>query len=238
MRRFSITALLIFTVLTWSNSTGIGENYSEKLYATLQDSLKGNQILYNGKLWRNIYYNVQEDQFLFSKEFLPGTVTISGKTFKGLMLKYDIFKDELLTPVDPGGILQLNKEMVDSFSLFFRNKTYYFEKIQEDSLSHSKMYANILYKGKAALYLKYTKKIEKLAVEGKYDRFYQISRLYFVKRMRVYPVYGRSEIMKIIFDNNGQVKNFIKKNKVIVSEKEPESLIPVLRYYDTISQQI
>jgi hypothetical protein len=44
--------------------------------------------------------------------------------------------------------------------------------------------------------------------------------------------------MKIIFDNNGQVKNFIKKNKVIVSEKEPESLIPVLRYYDTISQQI
>ena len=54
------------------------------------------------------------------------------------MLKYDIFKDELLTPVDPGGILQLNKEMIDSFSLSFQNKTYRFEKIQEDSLYRCK----------------------------------------------------------------------------------------------------
>lgn len=200
-----------------------------------QDTVKGNQILYNGKIWRNIYYMVEGDQFLYSRKFLPGTLTINGKKFTDIFLKYDILNDELLTPVDSGGILQLNKEMVDSFSVCYQNKTYQFIKIKEDSTDGQKRYFNVLYKGKTALCLKYSKKIDKLRVDGGNDRFYQLIRIYFVKDNIVYPIRTKSDLIKALNEEKASIKTFIKKNKLDVTEKEPESFIPVIRFYDSIS---
>jgi hypothetical protein len=213
---------------------GFPTKISEKV--SRQDTLKENQVLYNGRIWRNLFYTVQGDQFLFSKEFLEGSLSISGKYFSNIFLKYDIYKDEILIPSDTGGVLQVNKELVDSFSISFQNKIYHFVRMQEDSLKGMKRYFNVLYKDKTALYLEYSKKIEKLAVEGKYDKFYQISHLYFVKGNSFYPISGESDLFKILANDKTLIKNFIKKNKLYVSEKIPDSFIPVIRYYDSISQ--
>jgi hypothetical protein len=201
-----------------------------------RDSIKENQILYNGRIWRNLFYTVQGDQFLFSKEFLEGSISISGKTFPNLLLKYDLFKDEILTPSDTGGILQINKELVDSFSLSYLNITYKFIKMREDTLKEAKRYFNVLYKGRTALYLQYSKKIEKLAVEGKYDKFYEIDHIYFAKGNMLYPLTGKRDLMKILDKYKIPLKNYIKKNKLNVLERIPESFVPVIRYYDSISQ--
>lgn len=218
----------VLSAVTPHFSSSVKKIFSE------QNTLSENQVLYNGKIWRNLYYQVQENQFLFSNEFLPGSLTISGKTFNNINLKYDIFKDELLTPVDNGIILQLNKEMIDSFSLNYQNNTYRFIRLKEDSGPGG--YFKILYKGKSALYLKYFKKIDKLAVEGQYDRFYQYSKLFFVKDNKVYQITGKSDLLNAIDDKKDLVKIFIKKNKLNVSEKIPESFIPTLRYFDGLSQ--
>jgi len=103
-------------------------------------------------------------------------------------------------------------------------------------MKESKGYFNVLYKGKTALYLKYNKKIEKLAVEGTYDNFYQINRIYFVAKGIVSLISSKSDLMKIFTKDRALIKNFIKKNMIDVSEKIPDSFIPVIRYYDSISQ--
>jgi hypothetical protein len=238
MCRFNLPVILYFIFFTSSGLFGITPYIHLQLpvEAIQQDTLKENQILYNGRIWRNLYFMVEGDQFLFSKEFLPGSLTIKGKTFTNIYLKYDLLKDEVLTPVDPGGILQLNKEMVDSFSLFFQNKLYLFIRLQEDTMKSSKRYYNLLYKGKSALYLRYSKKIDKLAVDGKYDEFYQFIRIYFLKDNIFYLIKGKADLMKVLVEYKGQIKNFIKKNKLYVSEKDPESFIPLIRYYDTLRQ--
>lgn len=238
MSRFNLLVILFFTFFTRSSLFSILPGFSKPLPVIInkQDTLKENQILFNGRIWRNLYYMVKEDQFLFSKEFLPGSLIINGKSFTNIYLKYDIYKDEILTPVDSGGILQLNKEMVDSFSIIFQNKKYQFTKMQEDSLKGSKGYFNVLYKRKTALYIKYIKKIEKLAVEGQYDKFYQLTRIYFVKDNIVHLITSKSDLIKVLIEDKELIKNFIKKNKLKVSEKVPESFIPVIRYYDSISQ--
>jgi hypothetical protein len=236
MSRFNIYVIFLLTFITVTDLFGNAETFSRQLTDKVSryDTLNDNQVLFNGRIWRNIYFTVHGDQFLFTKEFLPGSLSISGKTFKNIYLKYDIFKDEILTPVNPGGILQVNKEMVDSFSVFFQNKTYRFVKIQDDSLTGSKTYFNVLYKGKTALFHWYRKKIEKLADEGKYDKFYQISRICFVKDNIIYPISGKSDLMKVLINDKEMIKNYIKINKLRISEKEPESFIPVIRYYDSI----
>lgn len=236
MSRFNLLVVIYFIFFTRADLFGIIPGSSEPLpvIVSQQDTLKENQNLYNGRIWRNLYYLVKGNQFLFSKEFLPGSLSINGKTYANIFLKYDIYKDEILTPVDLGGILQLNKEMVDSFSVSYQNKTYRFIKMQEDSTGQ-KRYFNVLFNGKTTIYIKYNKKIDKLA-EGEYDRFYQIVRTYLVKDNIIFPITGKSDLLKILIENKELIKNYIKKNKLKVSEKVPESFIPVIRYYDSLNR--
>jgi hypothetical protein len=187
-------------------------------------------------MWRNQYTMVKGDQFLFSLEYLQGSLTINGNYYKNILLNYDIYNDEILTPKNQGSIVQLNKEMVDSFTLVFVGKTYRFVNADEDSLPGIKGFVKVLYKGKSALYVKYKKEIEALAVDEKYDLFYRTYRIYFLNEGKVHPISSKSDLLKILQEDKIRIKEFMKKNKLSVSKKEPESFIPVIRYYDSISR--
>jgi hypothetical protein len=200
------------------------------------DTIRENQILYNGKVWRNLYTNVKEDQFLFAKIYLPGSVYMNGTSFKDLNINYDIYNDEITIPKDNGTIIQLNKEMVDSFTLQFNFKTYLFKNTDADSLDGIKGFVNVLYEGKSALYVKYKKQIALLAVDEKYDLFFQIYKIYVVKEGKVHQLNGKGDLLKVFEKEKVNIKTFMKKNGIRVSKKSPESFVPVLRYYDSLSQ--
>jgi hypothetical protein len=196
-----------------------------------QDTVKDIQIFNNGRDWQNQFYMVKGDQFLFAKDFLPGEVVIKGRKFSNVLLKYDIYKDEILTPNVFGGILQMNKERVDSFSFTFQNKIYHFAHIAD---SNRNGFANILYKNKCTLYIRYSKYIKKLAVDGMYDKFIQESQLYFVKDKKVFPLNGKSDMMNILAEDKDLIKKFIKKNRLSISKYYPLSFIPVIQYFESL----
>ncbi|MBE3138361.1 MAG: hypothetical protein IMZ63_00940 [Actinobacteria bacterium] len=238
MSRNIFLFVFLFSIFNGSGLYGIVPNDSESLSLIIykQDTLKENQILYNGKLWRNRYYRIREDQFLFSKEFLSGNLSINGQLFRNLNIRYDIYNDEIMIPSNRGAILQLNKEMVDSFTINFYNKTYKFTQIREDSVRGFNGYVNVLYKGKNALYVKYKKEIELLAVDRKYDMFYQTLRIYFLKDGIVHLISGKREFFNLLDEYKLQIRSFIKKNRIRVSKKIPESFVPVIEFYDNLKQ--
>lgn len=197
-----------------------------------QDTLKESQSLYNGRLWRDLYSRIDGDQFLFSSEFIPGSVAMEGRVFTGVPLAYDIFKDQLITQTRHGLALQLNKEMVDSFSLTFNGKDYYFERT--DSTSEYSGYMNVLYEGRSSLMVKYKKNIELLAVDKKYDQFYQVQRMYLVRDKSVDQFSGKLEFMKLLGEHKKQVRAFMKKNRINAVKVNPESFVPLIEYYDQI----
>lgn len=231
---------LFFLFLIISTSSGVGPAYSLNSKCTeiiinnanLPDTLKENQLLYNGRIWKNIYFNVEGDQFLFTKSFLSGSVSIRGNKFPDLSIMYDIFNDEIIIPFSSGGVIQLNKQMVDSFSIVYLNKKYNFSKVTIDSIEG---YAHTIYKGKSALFIRYTKKIEKSADQGKYDKFYQVNQTLFLRDNKVYPVANKRDLLNVIQADRDVVKDFIKKNRIKISGKDPESFVPVIRYIDSIN---
>jgi hypothetical protein len=75
-----------------------------------------------------------------------------------------------------------------------------------------------------------------LAVDDKYDLFFQTYRVYILKNGIAHQVSGKNDLLKVLEDNKDQVRAFMKKNMLKVSKKAPESFIPVLRYYDSLSQ--
>jgi len=234
IRKFLYLFLFVFFAGPGQNDSLVfGENFTINIR---QEPVRENQILYNGKVWRNLFTNVKGDQFLFSKEYLPGNVTVNGKIFKNLNINYDIYNDEIITPKNNGAIVQLNKEMVDSFTLNYQLKNYRFKNTDEDSLSGIKGFVNVLYEGKSALYVKYRKEIDLLAVDDKYDLFFQTHKIYLVRKGLVYQINGKNDLLKILQEDKSQIKAFMKKNGLKVSKKEPESFVPVIRYYDSLRQ--
>jgi len=193
------------------------------------------QILYNGRAWRNIYYRVKGDQFLFSSDFLPGSVVIGEKKFRNLHLKYDIYNDELIIITDRGIIIQLNKEMIDRFNLEYMNQVYTFKKLEADSVNSLSGYFNVLYDGTTSLYVKYKKEILLLAVDNKYDMFNQINKIYLQKNGIVEQVNSKRKLLNLIKDQKQKIHGFIKSNKIRISRKNPEGFTPVIEYYDKLT---
>lgn len=229
---FSLTILLSTCLFGKATRDNRPFNSYQDYLTNHNDTLRENQLLYNGRIWKNIYFNVEGDQFLFSRTFMPGSVVVRGNQFRDISIMYDIYNDEILIPFNKGGVLQINKQMVDSFSVQFLNRKYLFTKVKIDSLDG---YVHIIYKGKTALYVRYTKKIEKLADQGKYDQFYQINQTLFVKDNKVYPITGKRDLLKVLQEDKDAANDFIKKNKLKISGKDPESFVTVIRYLDTIS---
>jgi hypothetical protein len=204
-------------------------------YLTDQDTSNYKQILYNGRVWRKLYYNVIGDEFLYTGGFLPGSVTMSGKTFQNIILKYDIVNDEILSVTDYQIIYQVNKEMADRFTLDFENITRHFKNVDHDSLKDLSGYVNVVYDGKSPVYVKYRKVLDPLGVDNKYDTFFQTYKVYVVVDSLAYNVRNRKQILDIVGKDKQTVKNFIRKNKIYITKKDPSSFVPVMKFYDTLN---
>jgi hypothetical protein len=203
-----------------------------------QDTLKENQSLYTGKVWKNMYGRVNGDQFLFADYFLPGTISTYGKTFKNLLIRYDIYSDEIMIPVDREEIVQLNKEMIDSFSITFEKKVYKFSKINKDRLNGIKDdqgYFCVLYNHESALYIKYKKEISPHITEKSDGTFLQTQKIYFVNYHIIHLISGKNDLFKVLNTDEVQIRNWLKTKKLKISMKIPESFIPVIRFHDSIS---
>jgi hypothetical protein len=236
MKRNILELILLFILFTRLPLSGGSTTDSESFtcLSFQQDTLADNQILFNGRIWRNLYFMIKDHQFLFSKEYLPATVTINGNTFNNIDVRYDIFSDELITPVSNLTVLKLNKEMIDSFTLNFQNKAYKFINITNDSLKGLNGYVNVLVAGKTSLYVKYRKEIANLAVDNKYDLFYPVQKLYFIKDGVLNLISGKREFLNLLDDYKVQVRSYIKKNRLRISKNDPESFVPVVNFYNSL----
>ena len=139
--------------------------------SVIQNNPSDKQLLLNGRIWRNQYSNAVGDQFFLANTFLKGSVTFNGRRFNNLDLQYDITNDELILRIESYPVIIMNKEMVDSFNLFFENRNYHIINAGNDTSSVLRGYVNVLYDGPSTLYVKYSKKIQPLAADGRYDLF-------------------------------------------------------------------
>jgi hypothetical protein len=203
----------------------------------IQDTVIDRQILYNGIIWKNKYHRIEGDQFLFSDLFLPATISISGRTFTNVRIKYDIFDDEIITPVNFEDILQLNKEMVDSFSISYEGRVFRFVNLRDSTSKSLTGYLNLLYKGSSSFYIKYSKSISPHLTSKSDGTFNQKQMMYLIKEKTAYQINGTRDLYRIFDTDKEEIRDRAKKNKLRISKKVPESFIPVIRIYDSIRQK-
>lgn len=220
------------------NKTKLTDNFH--IIVNEQDSLKELQNLYTGKIWTNKYRNINGDQFLYTTFFLPGTVSSKGITYKNLLIKYDIYSDEILIPIDNDEIIQLNKEIVDSFSLKYEDKLYKFINIHTDTVNALKEfrgYINVVLKEESTLYIKFKKEIRSSFKTNVDIEFIQSQKVFLAKHKNVFPITSKNDLYNVLGTDINQIKKYVKSNKLNVSLKEPESFIQIIRFCDNLNRK-
>ena len=198
------------------------------------DTLVENQILYKGRIWRNLYRRIEGDQYFVTDAFMTGSVSIEGKRFDNVPLKYDIFFDEIITTTNKDIIIVLNKEMIDSFTVSYLNKVHHFKSIKEDSSRLVSGYVDILYNGNVSLYVKYMKKIDPVSALKEYDNFYQAHKIYLDNKGSISLINKKKDILRIFENQKQQIKDYIRKNKLRIRKEIPESFVAVVEFCNTL----
>jgi len=200
-----------------------------------RDSIE-RQILFNGKIWVNLYQMTEGHQFLFSRDFLPGSVSMSGKAFTNpnLRFKLDLINDELLLSADMSTVIQLNKEMVDFFTLESEGRTFRFVKLEDDSINSLNGYYNVLYSGSTTLYVRYKKELRLRSSVGERDSFVQSHSIHLIKDGVAYRINSRAGLLRLMTDRKAQIRKLLRSEKIRISRNNPDSIVPLLEFYDNL----
>jgi hypothetical protein len=199
-----------------------------------QDSIYERQLLYNGRVWRNLYSNIAGGEYLYSNDWITGEVIINDIVFKNLPIRYDIYNDQVITSLNQGIFVQLNKELVNGFVIPFENRINIFENFGYGQGNYQYGYCQVLYKGNVSLLVKHSKFIKILAVQNRYDEFYENQIIYVLKDDKFFRISRKKDLIGMFSDKKSQVMNFIRTNKIRMRKKNPDSFIPVVKYYDNL----
>jgi len=202
--------------------------------ADRQDTVYTRQLLYNGRVWENRYQKILSHEFFMTRTPVSGSVTMNGRTFHGLLLRYDIYNDELLILDSPDTYLQLNKEAVSGFVLEIDGIQYLFENFEGRKAGSMNGYGQVIWHGDSWLVKKYVKEIKNKAVDNIYDSFTETESAWLVTRESAWQLAGNRDLYRALSDREVEVKHFVRDNSIRIRVKEPESVIPVLKFYDSL----
>lgn len=205
-------------------------------WEAVQDTLQEKQFIYNGRIWKNTYSRIRGDAYFLTGEFMNGTVVFNDKSYYNLKIKYDIFLDEVILYINPKTIIILNKEMTDRFSFEHEGNKYNIVNLGRDTSGMVDGYVNLLYDGPTSFYVKYIKKIEPLAEERRYDRFSEMHRMYLRQDSLLVNFSSKQGLFRILGNRKDELKDFIKKNRLKITRKEPYTFIPLFEFYDSLPE--
>jgi hypothetical protein len=124
--------------------------------------------------------------------------------------------------------------MVDSFDIEFEDTAHHFTNSSEDSIIGLNGYAEVLYNGITTLYIKHKKEIFRLSQGSTNDVFEESNRVYVFKNGKINKVNNPKDFIALLEDKKQEITSFIKTKKLKISRKTPESLVPILKYYDSL----
>jgi len=228
--------LIIFSFLYSINCFGLEEDPPGIIapHLTAKADTLERQILYNGRVWQNQFFNTDGNQFFLSSEFSAGSVEVDGYNFNNVKIKYDLYNDELLIQKDDGTIIQLNKEMINSFTIPYYEKTFRFVNFDNEPEGYVAGYCQLLYDGDIKIYVKILKELIPTTISNGLPKFTQVNKIYIVKDGKFHRTDNRKKLLNLFAEEEQVlIKKFIRSNQIVISRNDPETYSRVIGYYET-----
>ncbi len=185
--------------------------------------------------------------FLFS-DWKKGTVVLkNGDVKRGVLLKYDLLNDELLTMhKDFSSVIKIDKAIVMSFTIWNKNEEWMFEQRNLNDGAIDNCYLRVLHKGVVELLCRYWVSIAKVSPYGDLDG--RLKNQEYVAQQRYYCHEAASEYCSIRLNRKAFLRRIDKSEKGVVrqsvksikvkGEKEIQYFISLLKLLESQNIQL
>jgi hypothetical protein len=200
----------------------------------LHDSIIGtDKSLLNGEVYYPHRKNARNHPFYFEESWIRGSVHTQNTTYKDLLLRYNIVKDQPLLLHISGGarVIALNIQEITGFSLENVSFIYLHREGVFDKKEFASGYYQQVYSGDIQLYARWIK--ERKKNNGFIpDEFQQDVKLIMVKDGAYHSFNSDKSLRDILLDQKKEIKKFMQENNIHVKFSSPEQIGTVIRYYE------
>jgi len=214
------------------------QEYSKELSILLDSTQKNygsRDMLVNGAVHFPENRLAKGSPYLFSDDFIQGTVFTDGLAFEGCELSYNIVTQQLiLLATMPNGArlpIQLDNALVDSFLLF----DYLFINTDKLNIKINPPFALAIQLGKNQWVLSFTKQfINQYNQNTPYGKFSGASRnLYYSNNEKLVRIKSKKAFIKLFPEIKKELSQYISKKHIKIKSASPEQLAHLIEFWHT-----
>lgn len=215
---------------TYSDAAIKERLHSMPLYNGQSDVLNGSQWTYS-KIYKG-------NPFLEESYWPAASLSYRGELYEGYQVNYDLYKDELILLYETEKqtkYIVLIKDYFDSLSytdsLTLKSHTYIYSRLP--GTKEKALYEKV-YEGRSSFVLRPRCMISS-DPSGTFAGTYQRSYEYYISTQGGYErVNSKKALLNALGTNIQEVKKFMRKNRLSFNNKEPETIVPILKYFDQL----
>ena len=229
--------LMMFGQLVYGQVQGAADEV-ENLYTHTEQVYSTDDLLVNGQIYIPLHPKAKGDPYFGENRFTEGSVSIKGRQYSGLLLKYNIENQRLilLTTVESGKYvsLLLNSNLVDAFAIGGLHFVHVGNFVQ--NLEPSGYFAEV-YAGNFLFLIKYEKKFK--AVYNNQERngsYTKMQTSYFVFEDGEFRNITKKKALLNYFSlHKKEINTFMRKHKIRYKKAGVEALNQLMKYCDSVS---
>ena len=196
------------------------------------------QHLYNGPSYFVYDAKSEDHPFFESRDWVRGSVNYNGQLYDGVMLKYDIVKDQLIMRHYEGeGHISLQKDRVSFFALG-KHQFYRYESGKGVGKDMKATFYQMLYAGKTRVLARRAKerltKIENMRVIA---QFFEKDHYYLLKNGADVGVKRKKALLELFPDRKKELKKYWRANGIQFSDSREEAIVKTVIHYDELTQR-
>ena len=191
-------------------------------------------VIYHGKEQLKYPTSIRNHPYLKSEEYVSGDLSFEGILYKGVKMRLDLYKNELLlfSPDNRYNIV-LPSDRVDyaefhGYHIFYRHP-------DERSGNLPEGYYLSLYEGKSTELGKWSCTLSKTIKDMQLDDSFDQSVKYYIRKEGVYyTVRSKGSVLKVFKSKKKELARYIKQRKLDFRHAPEEAIVAVVRQYERI----
>jgi len=194
----------------------------------------------NGRTYFPYHYRSKNKPLLYFEKDRTASITMNGRKYENIILQYDTFTDEVIFPEIENKhgqglyLISLNKDIIDSFVLFFKNDTLTFRNITEKEVSGTGLpsgFFEIAYDGDSKFMVRHTSAVHQ---KNGIDEYFYSPAGYVNTGAGFTRIKSNGQFIKMFGNRSAEMKKIVDRYKINIRKANKNQIISALRLYDNL----
>jgi len=213
-----------------------GTEYFDSLY-TVATGMTYAYI--NGNEYYPYHYRSKQKPLLFYGQERSASITVNSRKYDNLVLQYDTYTDEVIFAEienEHGKRLHqiaINRDIIDSFTLFFRDDTLTFRYLEEQKAGDGLPpgFYEVAYEGNTVLLIRHRSVMHQ---RNGIDEYFWSPIGYLKAADGYHKIGSNGKFIKMFGTGSVEMKKILVRHKIKVRKAGKREIIGVLKHYDSL----